>query len=220
MCNNEAMFSDLQALQNPLNVTLGDGRDLHAVGRGNVVLTMNLPQDKTESCTLHDVLLVPDLAYNLVSVTAASKKGKVTTFSEMKCEIRDYKSKLVATRHRDGSLYYLGPIHKACSSSNHNTKETNWHRRFGHLSFTGMQALSKNKMVTGLDFDWKKKSSFCESCVEGKIHRLPLQRSHAKRTDNALELVHSDVCGKIGTQEVNTSSRSLMTIPDTYGSIS
>ena len=74
MCNNEAMFSDLQALQNPLNVTLGDGRDLHAVGCGNVVLTMNLPQDKTESCTLHDVLLVPDLAYNLVSVTAASKK--------------------------------------------------------------------------------------------------------------------------------------------------
>ena len=105
MCNNEAMFSDLQALQNPLNVTLGDGRDLHAVGRGNVVLTMNLPQDKTESYTLHDVLLVPDLAYNLVSVTAASKKGKMTTFSEMKCEIRDSKSKLVATGHRDGSLY-------------------------------------------------------------------------------------------------------------------
>ena len=205
MCNNEAMFSDLQALQNPVNVTLGDGRDLHAVGRGNVVLTMNLPQDKTESCTLHDVLLVPDLAYNLVSVTAASKKGKVTTFSEMKCEIRDSKSKLVATGHRDGSLYYLdhgGPIHKACSSSNHSTKETNWHHRFGHLGFTGMQALSKDKMVTGLDFDWKKKSSFCESCVEGKIHRLPFQRSHAKRTDNALELVHSDVCGKIGTQSL------------------
>ena len=94
----------------------------------------------------------------------------MTTFSEMKCEIRDSKSKLVATGHRDGSLYYLdhgGPIHKACSNSNHSTKETNWHRRFGHLGFTGMQPLSKNKMVTGLDFDWKKKSSFCESCVEG-----------------------------------------------------
>ena len=116
MCNNEVMFSDLQALHSPLNVTLGDGRNLLAVGCGNVVLTMNLPQGKMESCTLHDVLLVPDLAYSLLSVTSASKKGKVTTFSKMKCEIRDSKSKLIATGHREGSLYYLdhgGPIHQS-----------------------------------------------------------------------------------------------------------
>lgn len=95
--NHEAMFSNLRALRSPLNVTLGDGRNLQAVGCGNVVLMMNLPQGKMESCTLHDVLLVPDLAYNLLSVTAASKKGKVTTFSEMICEIRDSKSKLMAS---------------------------------------------------------------------------------------------------------------------------
>ena len=137
MCNNEMMFSDLQALRSPLNVTLGDGRNLQAVARGNVVLTMNLSYGKMESCTLHDVLLIPDLAYNLLSVTAASKKGRVTTFSEMKCEIRDSKSKLIASGHREGSLYYLdhrGPIHKACSSSDSNSsKQATWHRRFGHL---------------------------------------------------------------------------------------
>jgi len=77
---------------------------------------MNLPQGKMESCTLRDVLVVPDLAYNLLSTTSASKKGKVTTFSEMRCEIRDPKSKLIASGHREGSLYYLdhgGPIHQA-----------------------------------------------------------------------------------------------------------
>jgi len=93
MCDSEVMFSDLQALRSPLIVTLGDGLNLQAVGCGNVVLMMNLPHDKTESCTLHDVLLVPDLAYNLLSVTSASEKDKVTTFSEMRCEIRDSKSK-------------------------------------------------------------------------------------------------------------------------------
>ena len=148
---------------------LGDGQNLQAVGRGNVVLTMNLPQGKVESCTLHDVLLVPDLAYNLLSVTSASKKGKVTTFSEIRCEIRDSMSKLIASGHREGSLYYLdhgGPIHQACSSSDHNgSKETIWHRWFGHLGVQGMQVLAKSKMVSGLDFDWKQESSFCESCV-------------------------------------------------------
>ena len=171
-----------------------------------VVLTMNLPQGKMESCTLHDVLLVPDLAYNLLSVTSASKKGKVTTFSKMKCEIRDSKSKLIATGHREGSLYYLdhgGPIHQVCSASDRNSsKETLWHRRFGHLGVQGMQALAKNKMVSGMDLDWKQESCFCESCVKGKSHRMPFHQSTAKRADHPLELIHSDVCGKIGTRSL------------------
>ena len=207
MCNDEAMFSDLRALRSLLNVTLGESRNLQAVGRGNVVLTMKLPQGKTESCTLHNVLLVPDLAYNLLSVTSASKKGKVTTFSEMRCEIRDSKSKLIASGNREGSLFFLdhgGPIHQACSSCDRNSsKEITWHRRFGHLGVQGMQALMKNKMVNGLYFDWKEGSSFCESCVEEKSHRLPFQPSTVKRADHLLKLIHSDVCGKIGTRSLD-----------------
>ena len=65
-----------------------------------------------------------------------------------------------------------------------------------------MQALAKNKMLNGLDFDWKQESSFCEYCVKGKSHRLPFHQSIAKRTDYPLELIHSDVCGKIGTQSL------------------
>ena len=83
MCNQETLFSGYQALQNPLNVVLGDGRSLQATGQGSVVLKMKLPNG---ACTLQDVLLVPSLAYNLLSVTSASKKGKVTTFSKMKCD--------------------------------------------------------------------------------------------------------------------------------------
>ena len=74
-----------------MSATLSDGRNLQAVGHWNVTLTMHLPKGK-ETCTLYDNLLVPDLAYNLLSITsAAKKKGKVT---EMRCEIRDSKSKL------------------------------------------------------------------------------------------------------------------------------
>ena len=42
MCNNETVFDDLQALSVPLNVTLRNGRNLQAVGRGNVTLKRNL----------------------------------------------------------------------------------------------------------------------------------------------------------------------------------
>ena len=61
-CNDAATFSDLRPLSISLNVALGDGRNIQAVGQGNVVLLMNVSHGK-ESRTLHDILLVPHLAY-------------------------------------------------------------------------------------------------------------------------------------------------------------
>ena len=150
MCNKESMLSDLKPLPIPLSVTLGDGQKLQATGQGKVVLMMNLPQGNSESCTLHDVLLVPGLAYNLLSITAASRRRKVTTFTEVGCEIHDLSSKLIASGHREGNLYYLdqrGPTHQACVS--HESKEVIWHRRLGHLGSTGMEALAKQQLM-----DW------------------------------------------------------------------
>ena len=65
----------------------------------NVTLNMKLTQNKVETCTLHDVLLVLDLAFNLLSIASASKRGKETTFTDAKCEIRSSRSKLIATGH-------------------------------------------------------------------------------------------------------------------------
>ena len=38
--------------------------------------------------------------------------------------------------------------------------------------------------------------------MEGKSHRLPFQQSTGKRADHPLEVIHSDVCGKIGTRSL------------------
>ena len=62
--------------------------------------------------------------------------------------------------------------------------------------------MAKNQMVSGLDLDFQQESTFCESCVKGKSHKLPFQHSSTKRADHPLELIHSDVCGKIGTQSL------------------
>ena len=52
MCNDAATFSDLRPLSVPLNVALGEGRNLQAFGQGNMVLMMNVSHGK-ESRTLH-----------------------------------------------------------------------------------------------------------------------------------------------------------------------
>ena len=201
MCNEKSLFTHYQPLAKPLNVLLGDGRSLQAMGQGSIMLMMDLPDNKINKCTLHDVLLVPELAFNLFSVISASRKGKVTTFSETQCEIRDGNSKLVATGYRDGSLYYLKHsdfVHQACTSTDQKSKETIWHRRFGHLNNAGLRQLAKSKMVKGLDVECKQGLDFCECCVQGKSHQLPFQHSTTGRAERPLDLVHSDVCGRIG----------------------
>ena len=142
-----------------------------------MTLKMRLPLERVETCTLHDVLFVPDLAYNLLSITAASKQRKVTTFTEEVCEIGDLESKLIASGHREGSLYYLDQqddIHQVCTSQE--SKRAIWHRRLGHLGSSGMEELVKRQMIRGLDFDCKQVPEFCEPCARGMSHRLPFKR--------------------------------------------
>ena len=136
MCRDSKSFTTLYQLDNPVDVTLGDGRALLAVGRGEVVLEMILPSGESKSCTLHDVLYVPELSYNLLSVAKASQRGKVVKFTKSACYVLDRKHQMVAKATKIGSLYqldYKTNHEQAKFAEKANTKEDVWHKRFGHL---------------------------------------------------------------------------------------
>ena len=139
ICNNRQSFIQYQTLKKPQEVSVGDGYTLEAIGRGVVALTLDLPDNQTRKCKLHEVLYVPKLTYNLLSVSKMTDAGKHITFSDDKCFIYNEKEKLVAVATESGSLYYLN-----CRQSTHEqinaiwkqqlgSKESIWHRRFGHL---------------------------------------------------------------------------------------
>ena len=62
-------------------------------------------------------------------------------------------------------------------------------------------------------------TGFCESCVEGKSHRLPFQHSSGKRADHPLELIHGDVSGKIGTESLGGGEYFVTFIDDHTGHV-
>ena len=66
-----------------------------------------------------------------------------------------------------------------------------------------LKLLVKNSMVNGLDCDYSQELDFCESCTEGKSHHSPFQSSTSKRAVQVLELVHSNVCRKIGDRSLS-----------------
>ena len=76
MCHTKKMFTTLYQIEKSIDVTLVEGCALTAIGRGKVVLEMLLLNGGLKSYKLHDVLYVPKLTYNLISVTRASQTGK------------------------------------------------------------------------------------------------------------------------------------------------
>ena len=107
MCHTKRMFTTHYQIEKPIDVTLGDGRTLIAIGRGKVELDMVLPNGELKSCKLHDVLYVPKLAYNLISVTRASQTGKTVKFTKHACYVLDKNQKVVTKATKVGSLHQL-----------------------------------------------------------------------------------------------------------------
>ena len=68
--------------------------------------------------------------------------------------------------------------------------------------------------MNGLNFNVSKEISFCESCTEGKHHRSQFPTSGAKRSEEVLGLVHTDVCGKINVKSLSGGEYFLTFIDD------
>ena len=108
--NNRSLFVEYNSLEESQSVTLGDGHTLEAVGKGVVALKLELEDGKTITGQLNDVLYVPELTYNLLSISRVTKLGKRVEFYRSYCNIIDNKERIIATGTKRGDLYYQGRI--------------------------------------------------------------------------------------------------------------
>ena len=74
---------------------MGVRNALEAAGQSNVSLEMRLSAGKTKWCISCNVLYVPKLAYNLLSITKASEAGKVVKLDNAGCKIVNTSNKLL-----------------------------------------------------------------------------------------------------------------------------
>lgn len=76
--------------------------------------------------------------------------------------------------------------------------------------------LNKKQMVQGLKLSTSvdEVPSVCEPCLEGKQHRTPFPVG-TRRAAGPLDLVHSDVCGKMGNPS-RSGSEYFVTFIDSY----
>lgn len=200
MSNNVSSFFELTDLSSPIAIKIGSGETLQAVAVGKISLKLRLPDDKINDCTLLNVLYVPKLAYNLLSVSQAASTGKCTSFYETDCKIY-CKNLIVATGSKIGKLYVLNCSVNETVTANYSSavsdSETLWHRRFCHLGINNLRKLFSNNLVIGPKCNVSDKKFFCEPCCHGKNHKTPFDCSAEKTVRQPFDLIHSDVCGKI-----------------------
>jgi transposase InsO family protein len=194
------------ALINPRRVILGDDTVLEAVGKGQIVVDTEV-RGRVKTITIQDVLHVPKLTANLLSVRQLVAKHLRVEFSDKGCYVLSPSRDEVAIIEEHEGLYHIkfSKVHskESAALAHSNLKDDKlalWHRRLGHLNIKSVKTL--RGMVSGMDLHQLKvdASTFtCEGCIEGKQQRLPFAGEGATRATKVLEIVHSDVCGPMKT---------------------
>jgi hypothetical protein len=88
-----------------------------------------------------------------------------------------------------------------------------WHRRFGHIGYTGLQKLLDEKLVDGFNVDERMPKPDCMACTQAKQHVEPFPKVSKHKT-NAGELTHIDLWGKYAVQSINGKNYYLLFVDD------
>jgi hypothetical protein len=171
---------------------------------------------------LNNVLYVPSLSRNLISVLCLDDDGFDCQFGNRQCLIL-FDNKVVGLAFRQDKLYMLS-MHenvnvvcndenvvckeKSSSSTNVSSKRKRcddatsvklWHYFLGHILRGRIERLIKDDILTPLGFS---NSDYCINCIKGKYAKQ-VKKGEAKRSAGVLEIIHMDICGPFPVKSVD-----------------
>src|SRR5216684_7481358 len=106
MCSNRSWFSQYAPLSPPIDVALSDSSIIHAIGIGRVHTHMHAA-GKWNDVVLQDILFVPDLHGNLLSVAQLTSQGIEIRFKDHFCRVYSKEEILTSEGTRQGDLYIM-----------------------------------------------------------------------------------------------------------------
>jgi hypothetical protein len=151
---------------------------------------------------MKDVLYVPGLTKNLLSVSTLEKKGFRVVFIDgeviMWAKGKTMEEAIVIGK--EGGLYKLkGHSEVAMTHSIENPCEL-WHRILAHINYKALPYVSKK--VTGLPELKVDHEVVCNGCAQGKNIKNPFLKRDSKEK-GVIELIHSDVCDPLSSSSIS-----------------
>jgi hypothetical protein len=143
---------------------------------------------------LSNVLYVPSLEKNLVSIYFLEDKGKTIAFVDGKVLSWPRDSSIENARvigTREGRLYRLLECNDESLVHDEINPNELWHRRYAHINYQALPFLKR--MVEGIPELQSTHEGICKGCALGKNAKKPFSSSN-NRSNKILDLIHSDVC--------------------------
>ena len=124
-----------------------------------------------EDGVFNNVMLVPNLKSNFLSVFQIANQGYKVEFYKDKCLIKDINNdyKVVASRYVENGLDKFGRFTSNGKDLVAKTNNVNrlWHERMGHLNYKSLSLMKKFEMVHGLPKIFQGQE-VCEGCMSRK----------------------------------------------------
>ena len=179
-------------------VTIANGVKIKSPGRGDVAVELD-----GKEFTLTDVLYVPDLDANLLSISALQAKGMVVRFGLSCVEILR-KGTCLATGSLVGKTYLLRSAGNGAAlvatetpTAAKNPEQDRyllWHSRMGHVGAYRLVALTDVTNGVGARIQNHESVCKCITCTQTKMTRI-VNRNPPNKATKQLERVYSDFWG-------------------------
>ena len=187
LCWSREDFTEYQPMKGKgIEVICANSDPMEVLGSGTVEVTMSNGQQHV-LCVLQNVLHIPALGTNLLSLGQLDKRGYRTHISKGKIEIESGTGeKVFECRQRLDGLYVANneKDKHACSAKSNIDQ---WHLRLGHLN-----ELDLKKSLPDLA---KEQLSDCETCLTNKARKLPFNKQRIPRPEKPMDLIVTDVAG-------------------------
>src|SRR6266851_1184043 len=114
MCSHHSWFTSFNPLSNHTKVVLSDNSSIPAIATGHEHIHMHA-KGRWITSVLQDILYVPDLSTNLLSVSHLARRGAKVRFVGKACHIYDKAKTLILEGKLHNNLYIMrmhadGPI--------------------------------------------------------------------------------------------------------------
>lgn len=215
MTNDKSLFSLLDESFRSY-VTVASGEKLECIGRGNIIMYI-LTKGGMRKIEMEDVLYVPRIDSNLVSVSVLIQKGFKMIYTSEGCFI-DYGDGVhIHIGNRYDGMFVINakvdcsmkPMDVGCNRADKCCVHV-WHRKLAHRNLHDILAMKNH----GLEIAKCDCSDICESCIIEKMTRKPFPKK-ATPVDKPLDCVVSDICGPMPILSVG-GFRYFLTFTDVF----
>lgn len=207
MTNNQDNFARLDQ-STVSKVKVGNGDLIVVNGKGSMEVVTD-----SGIRTIDNILYVPEISCNLISVGQLLEEGYEVIFKTRFCTIKDkYGAELFKIEMKKKSFALkLQKAEEVNVAESYSTTEL-WHKRMGHVSHSRLLQMKEMHLAEGLP-SLEKKLQDCKACHFGKQNRLPFPQS-TWRAQAKLQLIHTDLAGPFPEPSLNGSRYYILFIDD------